>query len=77
MEFKGALINGDWEFQDHLDQISVINPCNGQKIGSISACDGNLANKALKTAQESFTKWSKLSIDQRAKFILDFKSISQ
>ena len=80
--FHGALIDGKWSGKSfngkeswliHPKDIAVINPGNGEPIGSVSACDKKDADLALVAAERAFPAWSKLGIDGRSKHILAFR----
>jgi len=72
--YQGALIDGKWSGKSSNGKdIAVINPGNGEPIGSVSACDKKEADLALVAAERAFPAWSKLGIDGRSKHILAFR----
>ena len=72
--YQGALIDGKWSGKSFNGKdIAVINPGNGETIGSVSACDKKEADLALVAAERAFPAWSKLGIDGRSKHILAFR----
>ncbi|WP_455921084.1 NAD-dependent succinate-semialdehyde dehydrogenase [Pseudomonas putida] len=62
-------INGQWQDAADGRSIAVINPANGETIGSVAHADIADLDKALAAAQQGFDTWRKVSAFDRYKIM--------
>ena len=63
------LINGKFE-KGLSESESIINPCNGDIITSVPQASNEQVNKAVKSANKAFIKWSKTTPGERSGLLL-------
>ena len=62
-------INGKWIKPTNKKTINCINPSNNQKLYKLSVSSELEVDKAVKSADKAFLKWSKISPYKRSKFL--------
>lgn len=65
-----AYINGKWQCGEHFH--AVENPANNQTIGYISMLSEQQIDDAIEAADQAFHPWRKLSVDQRAEYLMNW-----
>ena len=66
---EANLIGGKWVGADSGETIDVINPANGQRIGSVPKAGKAETRRAIEAAHEAFGEWRKTSAADRAKLM--------
>ena len=66
---EANLIGGAWVQADSDDTIAVINPANGQTIGTVPKCGRAETRRAIEAAEAAFHSWKKTSANDRAKLL--------
>lgn len=61
-------INGEWVGQN-LEELNVVNPANGQIVGSVPIGGEEEANKAIDAAHDAFQSWSQTTAYERATYL--------
>lgn len=61
-------INGEW-VGDDLDTINVVNPANGETVGTVPRGGEKEANQAIEAAHNAFHSWSQLTAYERAGYL--------
>ncbi|WP_186670972.1 NAD-dependent succinate-semialdehyde dehydrogenase [Sporosarcina sp. BP05] len=61
-------INGEW-VGESLDELTIVNPANGQIIGSVPIGGEKEANEAIDAAYEAFQTWSQTTAYERATYL--------
>ncbi|MBO0587860.1 NAD-dependent succinate-semialdehyde dehydrogenase [Sporosarcina sp. E16_8] len=61
-------INGEW-VGESLDELTVVNPANGQIVGSVPIGGEKEANDAIDAAYEAFQLWSQTTAYERATYL--------
>ncbi|QBP41288.1 NAD-dependent succinate-semialdehyde dehydrogenase [Paenisporosarcina antarctica] len=61
-------INGEWVGKD-LEVLDVVNPANGQIVGSVPIGGEVEANQAIDAAYDAFQTWSKTTAYERASYL--------
>ncbi|MFC4557677.1 NAD-dependent succinate-semialdehyde dehydrogenase [Virgibacillus kekensis] len=61
-------INGEW-VGDELDSLNVVNPANGETVGTVPNGGEEEANRAIDAAHEAFGPWSRLTAYERAGYL--------
>ncbi|KAA0966242.1 NAD-dependent succinate-semialdehyde dehydrogenase [Sporosarcina sp. ANT_H38] len=61
-------INGEWVGQN-LEELNVVNPANGQIVGSVPIGGEEDANKAIEAAHDAFQSWSQTTAYERAVYL--------
>ena len=56
-------------------QLDVYHPALGQIAGEISVADASIIGQAILSAQNAFKTWSKISPQQRAKYLFRYKTL--
>lgn len=66
---QANFIDGAWVEADSGQTIDVINPANGQKIGTVPRAGTAETRRAIEAAETAFHSWKKTSADHRAKLL--------
>jgi len=61
-------INGEW-IGDKLEKLNVVNPANGQIVGSVPIGGEEEANVAIDVAYDAFQSWSQTTAYERAVYL--------
>lgn len=61
-------INGEW-VGGNLEELNVVNPANGQIVGSVPIGGEEEANEAIDAAYDAFQMWSKTTAYERAIYL--------
>lgn len=63
-----TLINGNWVSSETNEQLTVLNPANGDVVGHVPDLNAADAQKALKAANDAFysDEWTKLTAKERS-----------
>lgn len=61
-------INGEWVGKD-LEKLEVVNPANGQVVGTVPIGGEAEANEAIDSAHEAFQTWSQTTAYERATYL--------
>ncbi len=61
-------INGEW-VGENLEELTVINPANGQIVGSVPIGGEEEANEAIDAAYDAFQMWSQTTAYERAIYL--------
>jgi len=61
-------INGEW-IGENLEELNVVNPANGQIVGSVPTGGEEEANVAIDAAYEAFQSWSQTTAYERAVYL--------
>ncbi len=61
-------INGEW-VGENLEELNVVNPANGQIVGSVPIGGEEEANEAIDAAYEAFQSWSQTTAYERAIYL--------
>jgi betaine-aldehyde dehydrogenase len=67
-EYNSFMINGEWRPADSTKTIDVVNPTNGQKMGSVPSGSLTDIDAAVEAARHAFyeTDWSRRPVEERA-----------
>jgi len=66
---EANLIGGSWVQADSGETIEVVNPANGQTIGTVPKCGRAETRRAIEAAEAAFHSWKKTSANDRAKLL--------
>ncbi|WP_349366911.1 MAG: NAD-dependent succinate-semialdehyde dehydrogenase [Nitratireductor rhodophyticola] len=66
---QANFIDGAWVEADSGQTIDVVNPANGQKIGTVPRSGTAETRRAIEAAETAFHSWKKTSADHRAKLL--------
>ncbi|WP_025029742.1 NAD-dependent succinate-semialdehyde dehydrogenase [Nitratireductor aquibiodomus] len=66
---QANFIDGAWVEADSGQTIDVVNPANGQKIGTVPRAGTAETRRAIEAAETAFHSWKKTSADHRAKLL--------
>jgi succinate-semialdehyde dehydrogenase/glutarate-semialdehyde dehydrogenase len=66
---QANLIGGQWVQADSGATIDVINPANGQKLGTVPKSGAAETSRAIEAADEAFQGWRKTSALERSKLL--------
>ncbi|QPC88051.1 succinate-semialdehyde dehydrogenase [Mesorhizobium sp. NBSH29] len=66
---QANLINGEWVQADSGATLDVINPANGQKIGTVPKSGAAETRRAIEAADAAFKLWRKTSVLERHKLL--------
>lgn len=61
-------INGEW-VGENLEELNVVNPANGQIVGSVPYGGEEEANEAIDAAHDAFQSWSQTTAYERAIYL--------
>src|SRR5690606_30035955 len=62
-------IAGEWVQSDSGESIDVVNPANGQRIGSVPKSGAAETRRAIEAAEEAFAEWRKTSALHRSQLL--------
>lgn len=65
---KILYINGQWTGSD-LKKIEVLNPANGEQVGTVASAGKEETRAAIEAAHEAFGPWSKLTAYERSSYL--------
>lgn len=68
MKHYAMHINGEWIGED-LDRLKVVNPADGQTVGTVPIGGETETTKAINAAHEAFQIWSKTTAYERAGYL--------
>jgi succinate-semialdehyde dehydrogenase/glutarate-semialdehyde dehydrogenase len=68
MEFK-MFLNGQWVEAHSKKTFEVINPANGELVGTVPMGSTGETKRAIEASYEAFGKWSKLPAEERCKYL--------
>lgn len=71
--FESAFINGG--FFNKKEVVAVINPSTNNLVGKVPNCSKEDVKTAIKSAENAFEKWSKLTGKERAKFLMNWHDL--
>ncbi|WP_295813112.1 NAD-dependent succinate-semialdehyde dehydrogenase [uncultured Nitratireductor sp.] len=66
---QANFIDGAWVDADSGQTVDVVNPANGQKIGTVPRSGAAETRRAIEAAETAFQSWKKTSADHRAKLL--------
>ncbi len=66
---QANFIDGAWVEADSGQTIDVVNPANGQKIGTVPRAGTAETRRTIEAAETAFHSWKKTSADHRAKLL--------
>lgn len=68
-DVRQMYINGEWVYAVGEGTHNVINPANGEVVGTVTYGDGRDAAKAIDAAHKAFKGWARQTARNRAKFL--------
>ncbi|WP_400162543.1 NAD-dependent succinate-semialdehyde dehydrogenase [Brevibacillus sp. TJ4] len=68
-ECKNMYINGEWVAAESKETLEIVNPANGESVGTVAFGDEREAGKAIDAAHEAFASWSRLTARERSKYL--------
>ncbi len=63
---RGFFINGAWEMPQGVDRFEIINPANGERVGSTLLADVATVDRAVAAAEAAFPAFAALPVRARA-----------
>ncbi len=74
MDYK-VLIGGEWVSAESGETITIINPANGEVVGTVPKCGDAEVEKAVAAAQKAFPGWAGKTMTERSKVLLKMSQL--